>query len=100
MAVPNPYWPVSPRADRPPKGECIPHVLGWSWPGLSGIINWRRRTPTHQDGSHFEPHFDSRHMHLTNPFSSCPSSFSVISHSCVCIRTFAIPCPALPLPSP
>ena len=51
-----------------PTIRCIiPHVLRWRWPSLSGCINWQRRTPTHQDGSHFEPQL---YMHTGEaPFS-------------------------------
>jgi hypothetical protein len=50
------------------------------WCGVnpaSGCINWQPRTPTHQDGSHLEPHLPSG-LHRRVPsfvclaFPSCP----------------------------
>lgn len=58
---------LSVRGSSPPR-RMHPHVLGWRWPGLSVTINWQRDTPTHQDGSHFEPHLDSRPSASDEPF--------------------------------
>ncbi|CAP66724.1 uncharacterized protein PODANS_4_7750 [Podospora anserina S mat+] len=47
---PIPYWSDLSEEIFPSKSMHPPMLMGWSWPGLSGCINWQRHTPTHQEG--------------------------------------------------
>lgn len=100
-SFPDPDWPDLSNEISP--GHCIaPMLLVWSWPDLCGCINWQRHTPTHQDGSHFEPHLPVD-MRLATPslLSVLRSSIPVASSLHLsALGIFAIPRPALCFPSP
>ena len=66
LSFPNPDWTDLSNEMLPLRTVHPPMLLVWSWPGLCGCINWQRHTPTHQDGSHFEPHLPVD-VHLMNP---------------------------------